>query len=129
MHKPNNRLEGDVKSELGWDPILDSTKIIVKADDGRVTLSGAVTSYYDSLLASEDALSVSGVKVVDNELMVGLVGESIADVDVATARVAAFDGDRLVPKGVWAITSAPWPWLSWSRGRIPSPLEPRFCRI
>ncbi len=99
MHKPNNILESDVKSELDWDPILDSTQIVVKADDGRVTLSGAVPTYYDSVLASDDALSVGGVKAVDNQLMVGLVGESIADADVAAACLAALDRDRLVPAG------------------------------
>ncbi len=99
MHKPNNILESDVKSELDWDPILDSTQIVVKADDGRVTLSGAVPTYYDSVLASDDALSVGGVKAVDNQLMIGLVGESIADADVAAACLAALDRDRLVPAG------------------------------
>ncbi len=102
MHKPNNILEHDVKSELEWDPLLVSDQIVVKADDGQVTLSGAVPTYYDWTLASEDALSVGGVKFVDNELMVGLVGESIADADVAIACAAALDADRLVPTGAVA---------------------------
>jgi len=99
MHKPNNILEHDVKSELDWDPLVDSTQIIVKADDGNVTLTGAVPTYYDWTVASEDALSVGGVKSLDNELMVGLVGAAIADGDVASACIAALDGDRLVPAG------------------------------
>src|SRR5208282_1261365 len=99
MHKPNNILEHDVKSELDWDPLVDSTQIIVKADDGNVTLTGAVPTYYDWTAASEDALSVGGVKSLDNELMVGLVGAAIADGDVAAACVAALDRDRLVPTG------------------------------
>ena len=40
MHKPNRLLESDVKEELDWDPMLDDSRIVVKADDGRVILSG-----------------------------------------------------------------------------------------
>ncbi len=103
MHKPNNILEHDVKAELDWDPLLDADQIVVKADDGWVTLSGAVPTYYDLTLAAEDALSVGGVKYVDNELMVGLVGETIADADVADACAAALDADKLVPKGAVSV--------------------------
>ena len=50
MHKPNNLLEEDVKEELEWDPMVDDGRIIVKANDGQITLSGAVPSYYESEL-------------------------------------------------------------------------------
>jgi len=103
MHKPNNLLESDVKSELDWDPALDSAQVIVKADEGVVILTGAVPSYYDSLVASDDAWSVGGVKAVDNELLVGFAGEAIADADVAADCVAALDGNRLVPAGAVSV--------------------------
>ena len=99
MHKPNNLLESDVQDELDWDPEFDNSRIIVKANDGNVTLTGAVDSYYDTIMASDDAWSVSGVKTVDNELLVGLAGEAIADADVAAACLDALDRDRFVPKG------------------------------
>jgi len=103
MHKPNNILEGDVQEELDWDPTLNDSRIVVKASDGRVTLSGAVDTYSELLQATEDAWSVGGVKFVDNELFVGLVGAALADVDVAADCMAALDRDRLVPDG--AITA------------------------
>jgi osmotically-inducible protein OsmY len=99
MHKPNNLLEADVQEELDWDPLFDNSRIIVKANEGSVTLTGAVDSYYDSVLASDDAWSVSGVRSVDNELLVGLVGEAIADGDLAADCLDALDRDRFVPKG------------------------------
>jgi len=99
MHKPNNLLESDVKEELNWDAWLDDSRIIVKAHDGQVTLTGAVPTYSDLLQASEDTWSVGGVRRVDNELLVGLVGESIADGDVAADCMASLDSDRFVPKG------------------------------
>ena len=102
MHKPNNLLKLDVNSELSWDPYLDSSRITVSTNDGKVTLSGAVDTYYDSLLASEDAWSVGGVSTVDNDLMVGPVGEVLADVAIAAKCDAALDADRFVPEGAVA---------------------------
>ncbi len=104
MHKPNNILESDVQEELDWDPLFDNSRVIVKAHDGDVTLTGAVDTYYDTILATDDAWSVSGVKSVDNELLVGLVGDAIADADVAANCVDALDRDRFVPKGTVSVT-------------------------
>ena len=103
MHKPNNILEKDVRDELDWDASLDDSQIIVKADNGQITLTGAVPSYADLLDASDDAWMVSGVTAVDNELLVGLAGEVIADGDVAAQCMAALDSDRFVPHGAVAV--------------------------
>ena len=99
MHKPNNLLESDVRDELDWDPRLDDGRIMVRADDGRVTLTGAVGSYAERLEASDAARSIGGVHTVDNELVVGRLGEQIADIDIASACAAALDADRFVPHG------------------------------
>jgi hypothetical protein len=99
MHKPNNVLELDVKEELDWDPMLDDTRMVVDADDGRVTLSGTVPSFYEATRAVDDAWTVGGVRDVDNELLVGLVGGAVADADIAAACARALDADKFVPKG------------------------------
>lgn len=99
MHKPNNLLEADVRDELDWDFRIDEARIDVKADDGVVTLTGAVPTLEEAFLAADDARSVGGVRDVDNELNVGLLGEAIADADVATACADAIDRDKFVPKG------------------------------
>ena len=99
MHKPNNILKLDVKDGLDWDFRIDDTRVLVEAKDGRVTLSGTVPTYYESILAEEDAWNVGGVTAVDNELLVGVVGEAIADVDIAAACITALDADKFVPKG------------------------------
>jgi osmotically-inducible protein OsmY len=103
MHKPNNLLEADVREELDWDGVLDDSRIVVTAKDGVVTLSGTVSSYYDSVVAFEDTLSVSGVSAVGNELLVGPLGEAIADVDIADDCSSALDRDRFVPKGAVSV--------------------------
>jgi osmotically-inducible protein OsmY len=99
MHKPNLLLESDVKEELDWDPMLDDSRIVVKADDGRVILSGAVNTFDEVDRAAADVRAVGGVKDLDNELLVGLTGAAIADLDIATACGAALDADKFVPKG------------------------------
>jgi osmotically-inducible protein OsmY len=99
MHKPNNLLESDVRDELDWDYRVDDSRIEVKAEDGMITLSGAVPTLEESLLAIDDARSVKGVRDVDNELNVGLVGEALADADIAAACAEALDRDKVVPKG------------------------------
>jgi osmotically-inducible protein OsmY len=104
MHKPNNILESDVRDELDWDPRFDNSRVMVKANDGVVTLSGAVDTYYDSVMAGDDAWSIAGVVSVDNELMVGLVGDDVADDDLVNACLDALDRDRLVPKGAVTVT-------------------------
>jgi osmotically-inducible protein OsmY len=99
MHKPNNLLEFDVKDTLDWDSSIDVRRIEVKADDGHVTLTGSVPSYYEKLRATEDAWTVGGVKTLDNELLVGLEGAAINDAQLDEACRNALDHDRVVPKG------------------------------
>jgi osmotically-inducible protein OsmY len=108
MHKPNNLLENDVMEELDWDPLLDDTRIIVKADDGQVTLSGSVYTYYESGLAEADAARIGGVTLVENQLMVGLTGEAVADADIATAAATALQRDRFVPDSVDVAVTDGW---------------------
>jgi osmotically-inducible protein OsmY len=98
MHKPNTFVEVEVKEELDWDPVVDDSRIVVKANDGEITLSGAVPTYYESVVAEEDAFSVGGVTKVDNQLVVGLTGEAIADADIAADCVTALENDRFVPR-------------------------------
>jgi osmotically-inducible protein OsmY len=99
MHKPDKLLESDVAEELSWDPQLDDSRVSVSADDGRVTLTGSVPSFYEVGRATDDAMLVGGVKGVDNELLVGLVGDVITDAELAVACTDALDADKLVPKG------------------------------
>jgi osmotically-inducible protein OsmY len=99
MHKPNMLLKDDVTEELEWDPQVDNTRIVVAADNGRVTLSGSVPSYFERDRAEADAALVGGVKAIDNQLVVGLVGDAITDDTIMENAIAALDADRLVPHG------------------------------
>lgn len=104
MHKPNSLLEDDVRDTLEWDPALDDHRITVKADHGQVTLTGSVPTYYDRGRAEEKTWTVGGVKAVDNEILVGPIGEAINDRDVAERCAVALDHERFVPKGSVTVT-------------------------
>jgi osmotically-inducible protein OsmY len=99
MHKPNNLLESDVREELDWDFRIDNSRIDVDANDGMVKLTGAVPTLEESVLAADDARCVGGVRDVDNGLHVGIIGEAIADAEIAAACAEALDREKLVPKG------------------------------
>jgi osmotically-inducible protein OsmY len=99
MHKPNKILKDDVLDQLAWDPLLDASRVVVSADDGKVTLTGSVPTYYEVTLAADDAKTIGGVTDVDNQLLVGLLGDAITDGELAVAARAALDADKFVPKG------------------------------
>jgi osmotically-inducible protein OsmY len=99
MHKPDALLETDVEEAFSWDRSLIDRRIVVKAHDGRVTLRGAVETYPELIRAEDDAWTVHGVTAVDNELLVGTVGEAVLDKDIEDACLAALDADKSVPKG------------------------------
>jgi osmotically-inducible protein OsmY len=99
MDKPDNSLKSDIEEQLDWDQMLDDSQIDVSVKEGQVTLSGGVPTYYEATLAEQDARSVSGVKAVDNDLLVGPIGEDIADADLASRCAAALDAERFVPEG------------------------------
>jgi osmotically-inducible protein OsmY len=103
MHKPNKILELDVQDQLAWDSQVDPTRIVVSADDGKVTLTGTVPNLYQMMRAADDATLVGGVKAIDNQLLVGLLGGAITDDQIAVAGAAALDGESLVPKGSVAV--------------------------
>lgn len=106
MHKPNVFLKEDVKDELDWDPMLDDDRIVVNADDGRITLTGVVNTFDEVGFATGDAWAVGGVKEVDNKLLVGPTGAAITDLDIAAACKTALDADKFVPKGAVTVTVA-----------------------
>jgi osmotically-inducible protein OsmY len=121
MHKPNSLLELDVRETLDWDPVVDDRRISVDADDGHVKLTGSVPTYYDKLRAADDAWSVGGVKTLDNELLVGLVGAAINDQQLADACRAALDHERVVPKG--SVTPEVTNGSVQLRGRVRNPFQ------
>jgi osmotically-inducible protein OsmY len=74
MHKPNVLLESDVREQLDWDPMLDDSRVVVKGDDGTVTLTGVVETFPEVGLATDDVWAVGGVRAVQTVVLGQLNG-------------------------------------------------------
>ena len=59
-----------VADHLYWDSRVDTSDIIIEVAEEKVKLTGTVPDYNMRGIAEDDALSVSGVKSVDNQLTV-----------------------------------------------------------
>ena len=99
MHKPNKLLEAAVREELLWDPHLDDRRVVVRAKNGRVRLSGWVPNCEQRAVAVDDTWAKGGVRDVDDELLVGAAAGPAADDDLAEACRRALRAERFVPDG------------------------------
>jgi len=90
-------IQEDVMLEIDWDPEVDSTEIGVAVEDGIVTLSGQVDSYWTKKAAERAAKRVSGVKGVAQDIIVKYPGMDRTDTDIADAAVRAIKWNTTVP--------------------------------
>jgi osmotically-inducible protein OsmY len=97
--KTNSELQRDVLDELAWEPSVDAAEIGVSVEDGVVILNGTVKSLSQKWTAERVAQRVEGVRVVTDELVVKLAGDSqYNDADIARAVVNALDWNASVPR-------------------------------
>src|SRR5438067_10531073 len=68
--KSDGQLAGDVQSKINSDAVVQSKTVSVGANNGVVTLSGAVASDLERTAAGNDAAQTEGVRTVVNELQV-----------------------------------------------------------
>ena len=62
--KSDIQLQHDVMAELHWEPSVQSAHLGVEVEDGVVTLTGHVSSYFEKWNAEAAAQRVSGVKAL-----------------------------------------------------------------
>ncbi len=79
MAKTNSELLADVQEELEWEPELDADHVAVSVNDGAVTLSGHVPSYFEKTRTVAITERVSGVKAVADEIEVRLPDAAVRD--------------------------------------------------
>ncbi|MBV9095516.1 MAG: BON domain-containing protein [Streptosporangiaceae bacterium] len=92
-----------VEDELGFDPLVDTSDVMVMNLNGDVALNGTVPSYPQYLEAAVAARRVAGVKNVHNHLEVLLPqGDYRDDPKLTTAANNALAGDVTVPDRVEA---------------------------
>lgn len=68
VERSNAELLEDVRDALIADPATDSYEIEAEVENGIVTLTGNVESWYEKQLASKVVKSVKGVKGIQNEI-------------------------------------------------------------
>ncbi len=88
-----------VVDELYWDSRVDSSKITVTVDKGKVTLSGTVPSYSARNRASDDAYRIKDVTWVDNKItvkypVVSVPGDADIKQTVITSLAADYDMEK-----------------------------------
>src|SRR3989344_1267708 len=96
--KTDKKIQEDVMRELEWDPeITDATDIGVAVEDGIVTLSGQVGSYWEKEAAEKAAKRVKGVTGVAQEMVVKYAGMPRTDADIADATVNSIKWNTTIP--------------------------------
>lgn len=92
-------LQEAVLAEFLWEPSITAAHIGVTAEDGVVTLTGQVPTYYEKHAAEKAAARVRGVKAVALELEVRLpVQTERTDEDIAHAAIDRLAWEVTVPR-------------------------------
>lgn len=88
--KTDANIRDDVENELRWDPSLDERGILIKVEDGVVSLQGSVPHFSDRWTAEQVTKRVAGVRAIANDIEVKLPnsGERL-DSDIAAAAANA----------------------------------------
>ncbi|HEX6713653.1 MAG TPA: BON domain-containing protein [Thermoleophilaceae bacterium] len=97
----NEELRHAVDEELSWEPRVDNAAVAVETQAGIVTLRGTVGSLRERFEARKAAKRVYGVRSVNDELEVRILGEkSRDDADLRGAVLQALMLDSEVPSSV-----------------------------
>ncbi len=67
--RPDLEIRNDVIAALASDPVTDAYEVIVKTQDGVVTLKGSVESWVEKELAEKVVKGIKGVREVKNEII------------------------------------------------------------
>jgi osmotically-inducible protein OsmY len=86
----DEEIRNAIENALFWDPDFDAQEMMVRVEQGGVTLEGTVDAYWKKLKAGEEALQIVGVVDVINKLAVA-PAEDMLDKSVAEDVVAALD--------------------------------------
>lgn len=94
----NNKLKDYVQNKLLLDIWVEEKGVNVNVEDGIVTLSGTVPSYFGKIHAADVVKKIWGVKGVVNELRVNLSTHlKRNDQAIAQAAVTALEWDIAIP--------------------------------
>jgi osmotically-inducible protein OsmY len=97
--KTDAQIQKDVMDELKWDPSVTHEHIGVAVNDGIVTLSGHVPTYFEKSAAQKATHRVEGVKAVAEQIEVRYPGSYVRDdEEIAKAILGALKWSVQVPE-------------------------------
>lgn len=70
MGRVQEEIKKDIIEQLYWDSRVDAAGLNVEVINGRVVLSGTVPTYTARVAAEADAMSIPGVKLIENNIAV-----------------------------------------------------------
>lgn len=77
--KTDKEIEKDVKEEMLWEPRMKNSKVAVRVEEGRVSLTGEIDSYPKKIAAEKAAMKVEGVIAINNLLKVVIPASMMRD--------------------------------------------------
>ncbi len=97
--KSDSELKKDVLAELAWDPLVPEARVGVSVNDGVVTLTGHLDSYFEKIATRRAVERVSGLKALAMEIDVIPLGvHQRSDTEIATAVEHALSWNTSVPQ-------------------------------
>lgn len=81
------KLKQTILDALEFDPSIDAASIGVSVDNGVVTLSGHVPTYFEKMKAEDIAIAIRGVKAIAQEIEVRPAGTHLTADDEIARRV------------------------------------------
>ncbi len=109
FHKKDDQIQRDVKSEIAWDPRVESQDISVSSRNGVVTLSGSVPRYFERHNAEAAARRIGGVKTVEDLLEIHPPDSyTRSDEQIQVAANQALDWNYEVPAGIEVLIECGW---------------------
>lgn len=95
----------NVLDELEFEPSIDAAKIGVTVDDGVVTLTGHVSSYFEKLAAERAARRIKGVRAIAQEIEVSYSGaKQNVDDEIAKQVLSVLKWSVIVPSDAVKVT-------------------------
>lgn len=92
-------LRQNILDELEFEPSIDAAHIGVAVEEGIVTLTGHVSSYWEKTTAENVVKRVKGVKGIAEEIEVRLIGQKgTADDEIARRAVDAVTWNVSIPR-------------------------------
>lgn len=76
-----------ITEELDWEPRVDATNLVISVDNGVVTLSGTVRTYFEKLAAEGAVRRTKGAQTIVQEIEVHVPEEEVISDDMIAKRL------------------------------------------